>query len=228
MKLKRKRILIVSPHPDDEVIGCGGLLAKARAEGCEVFVVYVCVGKSRQLVTGSTNEEVRLKELGLVAKEGKFSYKILFIGEQFVRLDTVAQKDLIDPIEDVIEDFKPDIVCIPSPESYDQDHRETYTACITAMRPTPREIRDFVPTVLIYEEPYTWTIGGQLLKPNYYLGTAEVENEKVALMKLYKSQDRQPPFSRSGENLVHHMRVRGSEVGLKSAEAYHLLRGILE
>jgi len=227
MKLENKRILIISPHPDDEVIGCGGLLEIAKQKNCEVFIFYICVGKCRQLVTGSTEEDTRLKELESVAKACNFKYKILFIGKEFVRLDTVAQKDLIDPIEDIIEEFKPDIICIPSPESYDQDHRATYTACITALRPIPRKIRHFVPTVLIYEEPYTWTIG-RLLKPNFYLDMTGLEERKVALMKLYKSQDREPPFSRSGENLVHYMRIRGSEVGLKSAEAYHLLRDIFE
>lgn len=227
MKLDNKKILIVSPHPDDEVIGCGGLLAYAKDKKCEVLVLYMCVGQSRQLITGSTNENIRLKEIENVAREGGFNYQILFIGHEFVRLDTVAQKKLIDSIEDIIEYFKPDIVCIPSPESYNQDHRATYTACITALRPIPRNIRHFVPTVLIFEEPYTWTTGG-LLKPNFYLDTTNLEEKKVALMKLHLSQDRPSPFSRSAENLVHQMRIRGSEVGLKSAEAYHLLRGCIE
>lgn len=227
MKLKDKRILIISPHPDDEIIGCGGLIEKAKQDNCKVFIFYMCVGKCRQLVTGSTDEDTRLKELEKVAKQGNFNYKIRFIGKEFVRLDTVAQKDLIDPIEDVIEEFKPDIVLIPSPESYDQDHRATYTACITALRPVPRQIRHFVPTVLVYEEPYTWTTG-RVFKPNFYLDTTGVEEKKVALMRLYKSQDRKFPFSRSGENIVCHMKIRGCEVGLQSAEAYYVLRSEFE
>lgn len=227
MNLENKKILIISPHPDDEVIGCGGLLEVAKQKRCPVFILYICVGKCRQLVTGKTEENQRINELDTVAKECSFKYKILFVGAEFVRLDTVAQKDLIDPIEDTIEDFKPDIVLIPSPESYDQDHRATYTACITALRPIPQNVRHFVPTVLIYEEPYTWTVG-KVIKPNFYLDTTKIEEKKVSLMELYKSQNRDPPFSRSGENLVHYMRIRGSEVGLKSAEAYYLLRGLLE
>ena len=227
MRLEGRRLLIVSPHPDDEVIGCGGLLARAKGEKAEIFVFYMCVGECRQLVTGSTDANARMKELGDVARECNFRYKIHFMGKEFVRLDIVAQKDLIDPIEDIIEDFKPNIICIPSPGSYDQDHRATFMACVTALRPVPRNIRHFVPIVLIFEEPYTWTTG-ELFKPNFYLDTTDIEDKKVALMKLYKSQDREPPFSRSGENLIHYMRIRGSEVGLKSAEAFHLLRGTFE
>lgn len=226
MKLKNKRILIVSPHPDDESIGCGGLITKAKEQGNKVFVLYMCVGKCRQLVTGSTEENVRLKELEDVAKEGNFKHKMLFIGDEFMRLDSLPQKSLIDPIEDTIQDFKPDIICIPSLESYDQDHRATHCACITALRPTPKEIRHFVPTVLVYEEPYTWTIG-ETFKPNFYIDITGYEKNKTKLMQLYKSQSREPPFSRSEENLIAHMTVRGSEIGVKSAEAYILLRGEL-
>lgn len=227
MKLQNRRILIISPHPDDEAIGCGGLIARAKQENAEVFVLYMCVGQSRQVVTGSTHEDVRLKEIEDVAAAGNFKYKILYIGDEFVRLDTVPQKDMIDAIEDVIADFEPHILCIPHGDSYNQDHRATFTACITALRPLPRDLRYYVPMVLVYEEPYVWTIGSAF-QANFYLDTAEVEEEKVNLMRLHATQDRKPPFARSDEYLVHRMRLRGSEAGLKSAEAYQLLRGGFE
>lgn len=227
MKLKNKKILIISPHLDDGVIGCGGLIAHAKQNDCEVFFLCITIGESRQLVTGSTNENIQQKELDAAAKAADFNYKVLFTGEGFLRLDTLAQKDLIDPIEDVIQEFKPDIVCIPSPESYNQDHRATYTACITALRPVPKTIRHFTPIVLVFEEPYTWTTGG-LLKPNFYIDTTDVEEKKIKLMEMFKTQDRKPPYSRSRENLIHYMRIRGSEAGLLSAEAYHLLRGVFD
>ena len=103
----------------------------------------------------------------------------------------------------------------------------TFKASIAALRPIPRKLRHYVKTVLIYEEPYSWTVG-DIFSPNIYLNTEKVEKEKVRLMKLHKSQDRPSPFSRSTDNLISRMRLRGSEVGLKSAEAYILLRGSLE
>jgi LmbE family N-acetylglucosaminyl deacetylase len=110
---------------------------------------------------------------------------------------------------------------------YNQDHRATFQACITALRPSPLNVRHMVKNVLVYEEPYTWTINSAF-KPNIYLNTEEVENEKITLMRLHKSQDRPFPFARSAENLISRMRIRGSECGLKSAEAYYLLRGNFE
>ena len=79
MKLDNKKILIISPHPD-EIIGCGGLIAKCKLLKSTVSVLYVTVGSSRQLVTGKTDFETRKSEIQDVSKYGnliiKFCLKI--------------------------------------------------------------------------------------------------------------------------------------------------------
>lgn len=225
LSLKKEKILIISPHPDDEVIGCGGLICSAKNVDADIHVLYMCTGETRQFVTGRTDSKIRENEIKEVSKYGSFNYSILFKNEYFVRLDTLPQKEIIDPIEDLIESFKPSMILLPYGESYNQDHRATYNACITALRPLPRNIRHFVDKVLVYEEPYNWTTNNNF-KPNYYIDTTEVENNKIELMKLHKSQNRSGSFARSPENLLNRMRIRGSEVGCLSAEAYIMLRGL--
>ena len=227
MKLDNKKILIISPHPDDEIIGCGGLIAKCKLLKSTVSVLYVTVGSSRQLVTGKTDFETRKSEIQDVSKYGNFDYKILFEDKYFVELGTLPQKKLIDLVEDYIEDKKPDLVFIPMGNSYNQDHRATFEASITALRPAPISVRHMVKNVFVYEEPYNWTLNNSF-KPNFYLNTEDVENEKIKLMKLHFTQDREFPFARSKENLIARMKIRGSECGLRSAEAYQLLRGMFE
>lgn len=227
LELKNKKILIISPHPDDEIIGCGGLIAKCKELQSKVKVVYMCTGESRQLVSGSTNSNSRINEIEDVSKYGNFQYQIIFENKYFVELDSIPQKKIVDPIEDIIEEFKPNIVLLPHGDSYNQDHRATFTACITALRPTPHDVRHFVETILIFEEPYAWTVK-DIFKPNVYLDLDGVENEKIKLMALHKSQDRPFPFARSGENLMARLKIRGSEAGLKYAEAYVLLRGFMK
>lgn len=227
LELKDKKILIISPHPDDEIIGCGGLIAKCKQLQSEVKVVYMCTGESRQLVSGSTNSDSRINEIEEVAKYGNFQFQIIFENKYFVELDSIPQKKIVDPIEDIIEEFKPNVVLLPHGDSYNQDHRATFTACITALRPTPHDVRHFVETILIFEEPYVWTVK-DIFKPNVYLDLDGVEDEKIKLMALHKSQDRPFPFARSGENLMARIKVRGSEAGLKYAEAYVLLRGFMK
>tara|TARA_B100000575_G_scaffold294353_1_gene309723 strand:- start:4074 stop:4760 length:687 start_codon:yes stop_codon:yes gene_type:complete len=223
---KNKKVLIVSPHPDDEIIGCGGLIAECKRKNIKVTVLYICTGSTRQLVTGSTNSKTRMNEIKNVAKYGNFDFKIIFKNKYFVKLDSIPQKNIIDKLEDIIEAETPNIVMIPFGNSYNQDHRATFTACITAMRPTPKNTRHFVNTVMIYEEPYSWATN-DLFKPNFYLNTEKVENDKVKMMELHTSQNRLSPFPRSKENLIARMRIRGSEIGVGSAEAYQLIRGII-
>ena len=225
--LKNKpSILIISPHADDEIIGCGGLIAAAKYYESKVNVLYMTVGSSRQLITGKTEAETRLKEIKKVSKLGNFEYEILYINKNFVMLDTVPQKEIIDSIEDKIQIYKPDIVCIPFSGSYNQDHRATYTACITALRPIPQNIRHFPKLILEYEEPYTWNCFEHFC-PNAYLNTESFYNLKLQMMKKHKSQNRPDPFARSVNNLKRQMQIRGAECGYNYAEAYKILRCIL-
>lgn len=223
------KLLVISPHPDDEALGVGGLIGKCKKENAEVFIMYICVGKSRQYITKQTNENSRLQEIKNVEKFAKVKTSISYIGDEFCRLDTVAQKDLIEKIEDVIAQVKPTIIAIPSSSSYNQDHRAVYDACITALRPLPKKIRHFIPTVLEYFEPYIWTSRDEK-KPNIFLDLGERYKKntlldfKINLYKCHETQVREDPFPRSPENLISLAHVYGKEIGVSVAEAYHVLR----
>lgn len=79
--LKDKKILIISPHPDDEAIDCGGLVMKAKKEGGQVFVLYMATGGSRQFTTGKgeTKEDQRTLEAHKAAKYGGFNHGLSLI-----------------------------------------------------------------------------------------------------------------------------------------------------
>jgi N-acetylglucosamine malate deacetylase 1 len=207
------------------VISCGGLIELARLRGATVHVTYVVIGTSRQLVTGATNPVPRKAEMAAVSRAAGFSYDLLYEGEEFLRLDVLPQVELVNRVEDRIEAFRPDIVVIPPGSSYDQDHRALHTACLTALRPIPADLRHFVPVVLMCEEPYAWGTSDHP-RPNVYFDLSRLESTKATLMKLHATQDRQEPFCRSGANLTRLLRVRGTDIGRGAAEAYVLLRGV--
>ncbi len=225
--LKRKSVLIIAPHPDDEAISYGGLIMLAKKQDCRIFVLYGSVGISRQLITGQTNPDIRLDEAKKAATYGSFDYSMIFQGEEFMKLDTVPQKTLIDAIEDKVADFKPDIVCLPFRDSFDQDHRALFTAAVTALRPIPRNLRHQPKIILESEEPYSWTING-VFQPNFYFDISTVMEEKIKLLKCHKTQLRQDPFPRSPANLQRLAGLRGAEISAKYAEAYRLLKGVWE
>jgi LmbE family N-acetylglucosaminyl deacetylase len=223
------RLLVISPHPDDEAIGVGGLIGKCKKEKAEVFIVYVSIGRSRQLVTNKTIESSRFLEIVEVEAFAKVKTRIIYIGKEFCRLDTIPQKNIIEKIENIISEVKPNVIAIPSSSSYNQDHRAVFNACITALRPVPKNIRHFVPTVLEYFEPYFWS-NNELKKPNAYLDLnvkfqkGTLLDFKINLYKCHKTQVRHDPFPRSPENLIRLAHIYGKEIGVEIAEAYYLLR----
>lgn len=229
---KKTRLLVVAPHPDDEALGCGGLIGKVKKAGGKVCVLYISVGTNRQLVTTRTKEETRLKEIEDVKKYGGIEVKISYVGEEFCRLDTVAQKDICEHIEDTVDDFKPTIVALPTSTSYNQDHRAVYEAGITALRPVPRSVRYLVPHIMEYFEPYFWALTQQK-SPNLYLDLSEkykggtLLDFKIRLYKCHATQVRQDPFPRSPENLERQAHLWGKEIGVNIAEAYCVLRSEL-
>jgi LmbE family N-acetylglucosaminyl deacetylase len=167
---------------------------------------------------------MRLEETKQVAKHCGYTYEFMFVGDEFMRLDVLPQKALVDKVEDAISKFKPDAVIIPFASSFDQDHRALFTACITALRPTPQEIRHFVPLVLEAEEPYDWACGEPFV-PNFFLDiSGGIVEGKVNALKLHATQYRKEPFSRSGENIARLAQLRGKSAGTEAAEAYRLLR----
>lgn len=226
---ENSKLLIISPHPDDEALGVGGLIGKCKKEKAEVMIVYISIGESRQLVTGKTIGNIRSKEIQSVEKFARVKTKTIFTGDEFCRLDALPQKDIVEPIEDVIDLFKPNIIAIPSSNSYNQDHRAVFDACITALRPVPKKIRHFIPIVLEYYEPYIWS-ARNAKQPNVFLDLSEkykggsLLDFKLNLYRCHATQVRDDPFPRSVENLTHLAHTYGKEIGVTIAEAYHLIR----
>lgn len=218
------KILIVAPHPDDEALGAGGLIIKAKEAGDEVFVLFMAVGDSRQFMNGKTYTSTRLEEAQKASNYGSFNYSVVF-DQLATKLDTVAQKELIEVIENKISEFRPNIMVIPYQNSYNQDHRAVATACITALRPMPTKLHYQPQTILEMEEPYSWP---QAFTPNFYVDLTEIFAKKLGLYICHNSQvPNDITHPRSLENLEKLAGIRGAEIGVKYAEGYRLLRGQL-
>lgn len=222
--LKNKKILVVAPHPDDEAICAGGLIMLAKQNSGFVHVLFGAIGYSRQFQTQKTEAKTRLVELKNAAKYAGYTYDIMYQGQEFMRLDTVSQKDLIERIEDTSHKFNPEIVVIPDRKSFDQDHRALSTACLTAFRPIPSKLRNQPKLILECEEPYDWPEENRI-SPNFFFDISNVFDKKIRLLEKHETQLREDPFPRSPENLQRLAGYRGCEIGTKYAEGYKLLRG---
>ncbi len=197
---KPVKTLIVSPHIDDDVLGCYSFLQPGTV------VCYMGV-EDRAYV--SANE--RIEELKIVSHTKGFSWQIF---ENCVNKYEVTA--LIPILEEQINKNKPVRVFIPH-YSYNQDHQAVYNAAMIALR--PHDQNWFVNQVFVYEQPHTVLWPVKSFTPNYFI-KIDVE-DKIRTYKLYKSQVRK---HRSPEIIRTIASLRGSQCNLAYAEAYSCIR----
>jgi len=236
LDIANKTALVLAPHLDDEVFGCGGLIHRMKQSSTRVYVLFMTNGTTQHFGSGgSSSGKVRLTEIEKVAAKLKFDdYEIAFEGDQYhLQLDQLAQRDLVHSIERgsrvSIEAIKPDIVLTPLPNDYNQDHRATFEAAMTALRPASPDYRHLCSTVLGYELPYQqWNISATDSVPSCLVQLSEENiNAKVDALELYDSQLK----STTSPLSVHGVRTlaafRGLQCGAAFAEAYVPLRLIV-
>lgn len=200
--------LIISPHIDDEVLGCGGILDE------NTLIIECGIDEKRDIPGwGVVTHDSRESELKAVCEDCKVEYIIL---ENEV--NNYNLRDLIPELENAINYTKPDEVYIPYP-SYNQDHREVYEAAFTALR--PHDVNHFVKKVFIYEQPHVflWDYNHGDIKVNYYV---EISIEKK--LRLYNLIPSQVRAFRSPDTVKALAELRGKQSGYKYAEAYQILR----
>ena len=202
--------IIISPHIDDEVLGCGGILDE------NTFVIYC--GKDEKHINQSwvkkrPTDTDRMVELENVVNITKHQYTILDNKVNYYKL-----QDLLESIEHIINEIKPNQVYIPFP-SYNQDHKTSYEASLTALR--PHDLNHFVKKVFIYEQPHMLFWDDKDFKPNYFV-PIDIDR-KINLYKLMETQVRK---FRSVEHLKAIAKLRGGQSNYDYAEAYKIVRWV--
>lgn len=226
------QILIIAAHPDDEVLGCGGTIAKHVQNGDEVHVLILAEGvTSRDEVR---ERESRAGELSQLAQAAQGAGRIL--GVQSVelhdfpdnRMDAVDLLDVVKVVETAIDKYKPDMVYTHHAGDVNNDHRIVHQAVVTACRPFPGQC---VTTLLFFEIPSSteWQIAGVAppFLPNYFVDISDCLDKKLKALKAYESEMRPWPHPRSLQAVEHLARWRGSMVGVEAAEGFVLGRKLL-
>jgi|TARA_B100000073_G_scaffold344822_1_gene352454 LmbE family N-acetylglucosaminyl deacetylase len=203
--MKNMKKMIISPHIDDDVLGCGGIIDK------NTFVLYCGVDEFHII-----SKEDRLKEADKVKNYLGHSYTLLN-----KKVNHYKVQDLIDSFQKHINSYKPDVICIPHP-SYNQDHKVVYDAAMIATR--PHDNNYFVKKVLLYEQPqvYLWNTTNREFKANYFV-PVEIERK----IKAYELMESQVRDFRSPELIRNMGMVRAKQVGRDGfAEAFEILRWV--
>lgn len=215
------KALVIAPHPDDEVLGCGGTIPKHSLRGDDVYLCVVTEAYtpdwSEEFIKGRSEEVTKAnKILGIK--------KTYFLGHPTVKLDTIPQKTLNESIAKVVDIIKPDVVYIPHKGDLNKDHRLIFEAALVATRPTIHTVK----RVLSYEclSETEWGQSIEPFVPNVYIDISDTLNTKIKAMGVYRSEMKPYPHPRSQEAITALAMKRGSEVGSIYAEAFMLIREV--
>ncbi len=226
--MKNKKILIVAAHPDDEILGCGGTIARLVKEGNEAYTLILGEGKTaRDDVRDKSRHSTEISEL---KKEALEANKVLDIKDVILfdfpdnRFDEVAILDIVKTIEKIKLKVKPDIIFTHYKNDLNIDHQIVYKAVITATRPikgeTVKEIYSF--EVLSSTE---WNYPNKFI-PDTYFDITETIDKKLKAMSFYKTELKNFPHPRSLEGIKLNASYWGMKVGLKYAEVFKRIRAI--
>ncbi len=215
-------VLVVVAHADDEVLGCGGAIARHVAEGDQVHVVFVADGVTSRGGAG-TDELARRQQATERACAILGVKSMAFFGMPDNRLDSVPLLDIIQPLEAICANLAPLVVYTHHCGDLNVDHRITHEAVMTACRPLPsasvREILTF--EVMSSTE---WGGGAAPFLPNLFIDIGTQLETKMRALDAYELEMRAFPHSRSLEHIRHLARHRGSSVGVEAAEAFMVVR----
>jgi len=218
------KILIIAPHPDDEVLGCGGTIAKYAGKGCEVYLCIVTKGYTPDWTKEFLKNRPKEIERSNIILGIKKTY---FLDYPTVKLDTIPQKELNDSIAQVVNEVQPEVIYIPHRGDVNKDHRLVFDAAIVAVRPQPGSP---IKKVLCYETLSETEWGAPFVEnvfiPNVYVDISETLEIKLKAMSEYKSELKKFPHPRSLEAISALAEARGVSAGVKAAEAFILVREI--
>jgi LmbE family N-acetylglucosaminyl deacetylase len=230
---KRQRLLVITPHADDEMFGCAGTMAKVKACGGQVYVVCVSVADlvqtdmERDQVSGRARRDEFFRGVESI---GVDDAEILFEDEEtHLRLDKMGRRDLIEAISKCrlgLDRIHPTAVALPS-MSYNQDHEALFRAGFTACRPHTGET-GYPGVVLAYDSPtHFWNIDRDKFHPNLFVDISDYAEIKRRAIRCHASQLRKAPHYLSLEMVDTLMAARGHEICVSAAEAFCCYRFVL-
>jgi len=212
-------VLVVAPHALDEVLGCGGAVAKAARAGARIDVLIL-------MGDGSGRDAARRVAAGKAAQL-LGARPPRFAGFPENRSDEVPLLELVGAVERAVRESAPTSVYVSHAGNLNLDHRRTFEASVTALRPQPGQP---VRAVYAYEilSSTNWAPRGigPVFLAQHFVDISEVFSAKLAALELYGDEMRTPPHARSLEAVKAHAAYRGSTVGVAYAEAFEVVREI--
>ena len=220
-----KAVLIIAPHPDDEVLGCGGIMKKLSLEKDDVYVLIMSRGK-----IGIYSDE----KIQNVRQEARNAHQLLGVKEtRFLdfpapELDIISISELSRAISQTLSDIKPNTLYLPHRGDIHADHKAVFNAGLVAARPVgDYSIRKIFAYETLSETEWAPPYSDDAFVPDTFINIADTFQTKIDAMKCFKSQLREFPNPRSLKTIEALACYRGSTVGFTHAEAFMTIRRVI-
>ncbi|MDO8527464.1 MAG: PIG-L deacetylase family protein [Deltaproteobacteria bacterium] len=224
------KILVVVAHPDDEVLGCGGTMARLAKEGNDIYVAILGEGVTSRYAKREEADAQLLKDLHDRSRQ---AVKILGAKDLFMsglpdnRFDTVPLLDVVKIVEDLVARLQPAEIYTHHSGDLNIDHTVVNRAVMTATRPLQGGI---VKNIYAFEVPSSTEWAFQrfepAFRPNIFTDISSTLDLKIRAMACYESEIRPFPHPRSAEALQSIAKRWGSVAGNNAAEAFELIRSL--
>jgi len=224
-----KKVLVIAAHPDDEVLGVGGTIAKLSAQGVECHLLIVTDGSSSQYRDSNhLHEIIEAKKQETKGCADTLGFQSIHYGElPDMKLDKTPHIVINQVIEKVIDELQPDTVYTHFWGDVNRDHQEVYKSTLVAVRPVMGQV---VKELYCYRVPSSteWTPNkaDTMFMPNYFVDIEKYAEQKYKAFACYSTELREFPHPRSVQYLRETDTTAGLKVGLMSAEEFVLLRKI--
>lgn len=222
-------VLVIAAHPDDEVLGCGGTIARLSRESQDIYLFILGEGITSRY--GQRQDADQMELLDLRSRSQQVA-KLLGAKDLFLydlpdnRFDTLPLLDLTKIIEEIIKKVQPQIIYTHHGGDLNLDHSLTFRATLTATRPmTGSPVKE----IYTFEVPSSteWAFGRLgSFNPNVFVDVNATIETKLQGMAVYQSELRPYPHPRSPEAIRAISRRWGSVAGCEFAEAFELIRSL--
>lgn len=221
------KILVISPHPDDETLGCGGTILKHKDTGDKIYWLLIT---NIDVKNGCKKDivEKRQKEIEIVAEMYGFE-KTFKLDYPTAKLDIIPIQEIIKSLSKVILEIEPEIIYLPNRSDVHTDHRITFKAVYSC---TKNFRYPFIKRILMYETlsetEFAPALPENTFIPNVFVDITNYFERKLEIFKIYKSELMKEPLPRSLEVIEALAKYRGSRISKKYAEVFVLLKEIIQ
>jgi len=218
-------VIVISAHPDDEIIGAGGTLLKHRANGDQLFWlittnVFESQGFTSERVNSRQAEIEKVAEMLGVTRTFKLTYPTMSLSSSSVN-------KMVPEISAIFSEVKPEVIYCLNRSDAHSDHRFTFDAVMAC---TKSFRYPFVKKVLMYEciseTEFAPALPEKAFIPNYFVDISAYFKRKLEILEVYESEIGEHPFPRSIRNVEALSTFRGASVGVEYAESFQLIKYI--